>query len=141
MTMRALIVVLAAVAVLALDLPLAAEDQLPGVVAKGRYVTGTLPTPSQPAPAPAAPGAVYGVGPWPSYTPPLPDGPGKDAVIGTCSTCHSTTYITMQPPLPAATWKAVVDKMIKTFGANVSDDIAQGITEYLQAHYTPETRR
>jgi hypothetical protein len=31
--------------------------------------------------------------------------------------------------------------MIKAFGANISDDMARQITQYLQNHYTPETRR
>jgi len=40
-----------------------------------------------------------------------------------CGICHSTTYITMQPPLTSATWEAVVNKMVarsahdpRTFG-------------------------
>lgn len=122
-------------------LPAVAQDTLPGVVATGRYGEGTLVTPKQPAPDIGVPGGVYGVGPWPTYTSPLADGPGRDLVIGVCSICHSTTYISMQPPLPAAAWAATVDKMIKTFGANISDDVARQITQYLQNHYTPETRR
>ena len=118
-----------------------ADDRLPGVVTTGRYGEGTLATPRQPAPDVATPGGVYGAGSWPSYTPPLADGAGRDLVIGACSICHSTTYITMQPPLPAATWAAEVDKMIKTFGASISDDVAKQITQYLQSHYTPGTRR
>jgi hypothetical protein len=116
-------------------------DTLPGVVTTGRYGEGTLATARQPAPDAGTPGGVYGVGAWPSYTPPLADGAGRELVIGACSICHSTTYITMQPPLPAATWAAEVDKMIKTFGASISDDVAKQITQYLQNHYTPETRR
>jgi hypothetical protein len=121
--------------------PAPADDTLPGVVTIGRYGEGTLATSRQPAPDVGTPGGVYGVGPWPSYTPPLADGAGRDLVIGACSICHSTTYITMQPPLPAATWAAEVDKMIKTFGASISDDVAKRITQYLQSHYTPDTRR
>jgi len=121
--------------------PVTADDTLPGVVTAGRYAEGILATPRQPAPDVGRPGSAYGVGPWPSYTPPLADGTGRDLVIGACSICHSTTYITMQPPLPAATWAAEVDKMIKTFGASISEDIARQITQYLQSHYTPETRR
>ena len=81
-------------------------DTLPGVVTTGRYGEGTLATARQPAPDAGTPGGVYGVGAWPSYTPPLADGAGRELVIGACSICHSTTYITMQPPLPAATWAA-----------------------------------
>jgi hypothetical protein len=121
--------------------PALAQGPLPGVVAAGRYGEGSLPAVRQPAPDPPAAGAVYGVGPWPTYTPPLADGPGRDLVIGACSICHSTTYITMQPPLPPAAWAGTVDKMIKVFGASISDDVARQVTEYLKAHYTPETRR
>jgi hypothetical protein len=139
--MRVLIIVLTSVVVVTLGVPLAAQEKLPGLTTRGRYVQGSLATSAQPMPDPAPAGAIYGVGAWPSYTPPLADGPGRDVVVGVCNTCHSTTYITMQPPLPAATWKAEVDKMIKTFGASIADDTAQRITEYLQAHYTPETRQ
>lgn len=121
--------------------PAGAQDALPGVVATGRYGEGALGTAKQPTPDPGATGAVYGVGSWPSYTPPLADGANRNLVIGVCSVCHSTTYITMQPALPAAAWTAIVDKMIKTFGASIPEDVARQVTQYLQAHYTPETRR
>ncbi len=118
-----------------------AEDKLPGVVRGGEYASGLLGTVSQPAPETAAPDALYAVGPWPTYAPPLADGPGKATVQGVCSICHNTTYITMQPPLPAATWQAEVTKMIKAFGAPISDETAKTVVDYLSAHYTPETRR
>jgi hypothetical protein len=47
----------------------------------------------------------------------------------------------MQPPLPAATWEAEVTKMRKTLGAPISDASAALIIKYLQAHYTPDTRK
>ena len=121
--------------------PAAAQEVLPGVVAAGRYGEGVLATARQPAPEAGVTGGVYGVGPWPSHTPPLADGASRDLVVGVCSICHSTTYITMQPALPAAAWASIVDKMIKTFGASISDDVARQVTQYLQTHYTPETRR
>jgi hypothetical protein len=121
--------------------PVRAQDPLPGVVAAGRYGEGALGTAKQPAADAAVAGSVYGVGPWPTSTPPLADGPGRELVLGVCSACHSTTYITMQPPLPAPAWAATVDKMIKAFGAPIPDELARQVTQYLQAHYTPETRR
>lgn len=145
MARRILTAVLASATALAAvaqtSLPAAAQDTLPGVVATGRYGEGTLATAKQPAPDVGVTGGVYGVGPWPSYTPPLADGANRDLVIGVCSICHSTTYINMQPVLPAAAWAAIVDKMIKTFGASMSEDTARQVTQYLQTHYTPETRR
>jgi hypothetical protein len=47
----------------------------------------------------------------------------------------------MQPPLPAATWEAEVNKMIKTFGAPIPEASAKKIISYLQTHYTLETRK
>jgi len=47
----------------------------------------------------------------------------------------------MQPPLPAATWEAEVNKMNKTLGAAIPEDNTRKILLYLQAHYTPETRK
>lgn len=112
-----------------------------GLQAGGNYMTGTLGLVAQPAPPTVPPGSVYAVGPYPLYTAQLADGPGKELVLGYCQTCHSVTYITMQPPLPANTWAAEVNKMIQTYGAVIPDDAAKQIIAYLQSHYTPETRK
>jgi hypothetical protein len=47
----------------------------------------------------------------------------------------------MQPPLPAAAWEAEVTKMKKSFSATIPDEATAKIIRYLQAHYTPETRK
>ncbi len=114
---------------------------IPGLVSAGDYATGTLGSALQPARAAAGAGATYQVGKWPTYTAELAQGAGRDTVLGNCSMCHSVTYITQQPPLPAATWEAEVHKMIKAFGAPIQDAAAQEIITYLQAHYTPENRK
>lgn len=85
--------------------------------------------------------AVYKTDAYPLYTPELPFGKGRDAVEAYCSTCHSLRYITMQPPLPAQTWAAEVTKMVKVMGQAIPDDAQAQIIEYLQSHYTPETRK
>jgi hypothetical protein len=51
-----------------------------------------------------------------------------------------TTYITMQPPLPAGAWDATVQKMINGFGAAIPEESAGQIVTYLQAHYAPGNR-
>jgi hypothetical protein len=71
----------------------------------------------------------------------LEPGEGKAEVEGYCSMCHSTRYITMQPPLPAAAWEAEVTKMRNAFGATIPDEAASKIVGYLKTHYTPETRK
>jgi hypothetical protein len=38
-----------------------------------------------------------------------------------CQLCHSTDYIVMQPPGDAKQWEGVVTKMIKVFGAPLSE--------------------
>jgi cytochrome c5 len=86
-------------------------------------------------------GATYSVDAYPLYRPALAPGEGSDLAESYCNTCHSTRYITMQPPLPAATWEAEVNKMIKTFGMTNPEGVAPKIVKYLQDHYTPETRK
>lgn len=112
-----------------------------GGVVRGNYAQGSLGGLLQPLPAQESGGSTYRVGAWPLYTPELPDGPGKELVLSYCQVCHSVTYIPMQPPLPAATWEAEVNKMIKTYGAQIPEDAAKQIIAYLQAHFTPETRK
>ena len=120
---------------------LSQATKVPGVIQEGNYDPGNLGMSMQPAPRNDDAGAVYAVGAWPTYTPPLVDGDGKALVQSFCGICHSTTYITMQPPLPGATWERLVNKMIGTFGAPIPEPSAQAIIAYLKSHYTPETRK
>ena len=83
----------------------------------------------------------YQVSAYPVPAADLIPGDGSQEVQIYCNTCHSARYITMQPPLPAATWEAEVNKMNKIFGAAIPDDSTQKIILYLQAHYTAENRR
>jgi mono/diheme cytochrome c family protein len=85
--------------------------------------------------------ATYDAGPYPIYEPELAAGDGKQEVETYCNTCHSPRYITMQPPLPAGAWADEVNKMVKTYGASIPSDDAEKIIEYLQSHYTPDTRK
>lgn len=96
---------------------------------------------AQPAPLKETDGATYAVSSYPLYPPELAPGPGRLEVQSYCSTCHSTRYITMQPPLPAETWTAEVNKMVKVMGQPIPEDVQPVIIEYLQTHYTPETRK
>jgi mono/diheme cytochrome c family protein len=66
----------------------------------------------------------------------LKKAPGLDAVEGNCAACHSLDYIQMNSPfLKAAGWDAEVTKMIKFFGAPISDADAKAIADYLKANY------
>ena len=85
--------------------------------------------------------ANYEVAAYPVPTLELASGDGRQDVQIFCNTCHSPRYITMQPPLPAAIWEAEVNKMNKAYGAGIAEDTTRKIIAYLQAHYTPETRK
>jgi mono/diheme cytochrome c family protein len=66
----------------------------------------------------------------------LKKAPGVDKVEGNCSGCHSLDYILMNSPFPAAAvWDAEITKMIKAFGAPISEADAKAIAQYLKANY------
>jgi hypothetical protein len=65
----------------------------------------------------------------------LRPGPGLDATQAACRTCHSTDYIVMQPRGDAKQWEGVVTKMIKVYGAPISESEAQTIVRYLSSAY------
>lgn len=108
---------------------------------KGYYRPAELGSVQQSAPVELSPDSNYQVSAYPVPAADLAPGDGIQEVRIYCNTCHSPRYITMQPPLPAATWEAEVNKMNKTFGAAIPDDSTQKIILYLQAHYTAENRR
>lgn len=88
-----------------------AESEIPGLIRSGQYSQGTLGSVNQPGQIQQTSDGMYSVGAYPLYTPELAQGEGREIIQIFCRFCHSTTYITMQPPLPAATWESVVNKM------------------------------
>ncbi|MGB7024776.1 MAG: hypothetical protein WBD73_13340 [Candidatus Acidiferrales bacterium] len=107
----------------------------------GYYTAANLGSVAQPASPNLRPSGVYSVAAYPLYSPQLVPGVGRQDAAAYCNTCHTPSYITMQPPLPAATWKAEVDKMGKAFGAQIPTDSQTRILQYLDTHYAPETRK
>jgi cytochrome c5 len=67
----------------------------------------------------------------------LTPAPGSDVTQTQCQFCHSTDYIVTQPRGDAKQWDGVVTKMIKVFGAPLSEADAKTITEYLARAYGP----
>ena len=65
----------------------------------------------------------------------LKEGEGRVKAETFCNICHSTDYITTQPKFPRAQWTATVNKMIKVFGAPVSEEDAKTIVNYLVVNY------
>ncbi len=66
----------------------------------------------------------------------LKAGAGREKVEANCVACHSLDYIVSNSPfLPRQVWDAEVTKMIKAFGAPISDADAKEIVDYLVANY------
>jgi sulfite dehydrogenase (cytochrome) subunit B len=66
----------------------------------------------------------------------LADGPGRDQAQASCSMCHSLDYIVMNSPFQdRAAWEKTVTKMIKVYGAPLSDEDAAAIVSYLDRSY------
>lgn len=63
--------------------------------------------------------------------------PGQHSEIANaqCLICHSTEYVTTQPPLPRAYWKATVEKMQQKFGAPLPVAQVEPLVDYLVALY------
>jgi mono/diheme cytochrome c family protein len=78
-----------------------------------------------------------------AYNPPaevaiLKPGPGLEAAQANCGTCHSADYLSTQPTgagFGKDFWQAEVTKMIKVYGAPISEGDAKVIVEYLAAAY------
>jgi hypothetical protein len=108
---------------------------------KGYYRPEELGNMRQAARIEHSPDSNYRVLAYPVPAADLAPGDGLQDVQIYCNTCHSPRYITMQPPLPAATWEAEVEKMNKAFGAAIPEENMKRIILYLQAHYTAENRK
>ena len=66
----------------------------------------------------------------------LKPGPGRDKVEANCVACHSLDYIVANSPfMNRQVWDAEVTKMIKAYGAPISDADAKVIVDYLVANY------
>jgi hypothetical protein len=65
-------------------------------------------------------------------------GPNLDVVQNNCTGCHSADYINTQPRDVKSKkdfWQAEVTKMIKLYGAPISEADVPKIVEYLAATY------
>lgn len=114
--------------------------EVPGLILSGSYSRGALGSVNQPGQLQQEPDGVYSVGAYPLYTPELAQGEGLEIVRIYCRFCHSTAYIAMQPALSSAVWEGVVNKMINTYGAPISEDSAKQIVSYLRMYYTQKNR-
>lgn len=62
-------------------------------------------------------------------------GAGVVAAQTYCLTCHSSAYVSTQPPLTRAQWTAEVTKMRSVFGAPIREDQTAVLVDYLTTQY------
>ena len=62
-------------------------------------------------------------------------GKGADLAQAHCLICHSSDYISTQPPMARKFWEATLKKMKEKFGAPTPDDALPALAEYLTATY------
>lgn len=61
--------------------------------------------------------------------------PGVELAQANCLMCHSTEYVSTQPPMPRKFWEATVKKMKEKFGAPTPDAQVTALVDYLTANY------
>ncbi len=61
----------------------------------------------------------------------FPEGPGRRVFLNRCSVCHSLRYISMQPEFSKEVWEKEVEKMIKVWGAHITEAEGKEIVSYL----------
>src|SRR3989442_14431403 len=64
---------------------------------------------------------------------------GAEIANGQCLICHSVEYVTMQPPMPRAFWKASVQKMQQKYGAPIPNEQVEQLSDYLTKNYGVST--
>ena len=62
-------------------------------------------------------------------------GKGVELALAHCLICHSSDYISTQPPMGRKFWEATLKKMKEKFGAPTPDDALPALVEYLTAAY------
>lgn len=86
------------------------------------------------ADAPAKQAPDFSTFTWPAETGSYKPGKGVELAQGLCITCHSTEYVSSQPPLPRKFWEATVKKMKEKYAAPLPED-ATALVEYLTSAY------
>jgi len=68
----------------------------------------------------------------------LPEGSGKDLVASVCAACHQVSEITRSSGYTRDQWKELIGTMLDLSG---TPDKQGEITQYLAAHFPPNTKR
>ena len=71
----------------------------------------------------------------PPETAKLKAGPGVEVATASCLLCHSADYISTQPRLTEAQWRASVLKMQAKYGAPIKTNQVEALVSYFAKNY------
>lgn len=71
---------------------------------------------------------------WPVETGTYKPGKGSELAQALCMNCHSTEYVSTQPPMPRKFWEGVLKKMKEKYAAPLPDDMS-ALADYLTSAY------
>ncbi len=71
---------------------------------------------------------------WPAETTTYKPGKGSELAQALCMNCHSSDYVSSQPPMPRKFWEATVKKMKEKYAATLPDDTT-ALADYLTNTY------
>ena len=71
----------------------------------------------------------------PAETGTYKNAPGLELMQANCLICHSTEYVSTQPPMPRKFWEATVKKMKDKYGAPIQEVQMAALTDYLTSNY------
>src|SRR5262245_16172900 len=76
----------------------------------------------------------------PTDQPKFRPGTGVEVATANCLLCHSTDYVSTQPPLDRAAWLAIVNKMREKYGAALPTNQVARVVDYLADTYGKKPR-
>lgn len=68
----------------------------------------------------------------------LKEGEGSDLVLDNCLKCHTLSPIVTHDGFSPEVWASEVEKMRETYGAEITDEDAEGIVAYLSTYYSDD---
>jgi hypothetical protein len=71
---------------------------------------------------------------WPAETSTYKPGNGVELAQALCLNCHSSDYVSSQPPMPLKFWEGVIKKMKEKYAAPLPDDVTV-LADYLTREY------
>ncbi len=76
----------------------------------------------------------------PADVPKFRAGPGVEIAAVNCILCHSSDYLSTQPPMERAAWLATVNKMREKYGAPLPTNQVDRVVDYLAGAYGKKAR-